>query len=337
VLGWEDNGTCCDPPPPPWPDLPLKAPRPPLWGATAFVPVPSDCEGDTTTNPRLRVWCEFEKVLRTNQATGLPQWESYDPLTNVLQGPQGIVDLKPPNDRTISEKSVMFSSNVFNEAMEHGYLIPCAAAARAYYCIGGLSDAMPSFTPTQRVIKTFWLRDEKLPPSLDPDELYNYVDPTGVRQNLVGMHFNIADTTIAKYWTWSTFFAPRLVGELHAKDGTPLSWNDSCTAGHIADRPVEIQGVWQSYFMCTQDAPGESQCGNPWGPPNECKQLSCAGCHVPVGTVNLPGKPSSLPELWMAWLPTLTDSEIAACFDDIKEANEQGEELYKSMAPEECQ
>ena len=336
VLDWDDQGTCCDPPPP-GPGTKLKAPPPPLRHGTAFVPIPSNCEGDTSGNLRRFVWCEFEKVVRTSQGTGLPRWESYVPLTNLLQGPNGIVNVEHPNDRTTGEKSVMFSTDSFYEAVEHGYNIPCRAAARAYYCFGSKADWMPPFSTPQRVVKTFWRRDEKLPPSLDPDELYNYVDPNGVRQNLVGMHLAISQGSIFEYWTWSTFFAPRFVDEQHAKDGTPLQWNDACTVGQIADRPVEIPGVWQTYFMCTDHAPGEERCGNPWGPTNECKAQSCEGCHESIGFVALPDKQSN-PSIAMAWLPSLTDWEVAECFDAIKESNDNdGVELYKSIAPEECQ
>lgn len=339
VITWDDNGTCCDPPHP-GPGVQLKAPPPPISVADTYQVTPSSCEGEEggpEPSQRNRVWCEFEKVVRNNVATGLPIWESYVPLDNLLEGPPGILNVEHPNDRTVSEKSVLFTSTAFYEAVEHGYNIPCRAAARAYYCNGGNSDWMPAFSAPQRVVKTFWLPDEKLPPSLEPDALYNYVDPNGVRQNLVGMHLAISTGGIFDYWTWSTFFAPRLVGEQHAVDGTSLAWNDACTVGAIADRPVEIQGVWQSYFMCTDGAPGESSCGNPWGPPNECLQQSCAGCHVAVGKVSLPDKPS-IPELAMAWLPTLSDSEISQCFDEIKAANEEdGVELYKSMAPDDCQ
>jgi hypothetical protein len=339
VLTWEDDGTCCDPPYP-GPGVQLKAPPPPISTADTFQVMPSDCEGEEggpEPSQRNRVWCEFEKVIRTSVGTGLPIWEGYVPLDNLLEGPPGILNVEHPNDRTVATKSVLFSSGAFYEAVEHGYNIPCRAAARAYYCNGGGSDWMPAFSAPQRVVKTFWRTDEKLPPSLDPDDLYNYVDPNGVRQNLVGMHLAISTGGIFDYWTWSTFFAPRVVGEENAVDGTSLAWNDACTVGAIADRPVEIHGVWQSYFMCTDGAPGEDACGNPWGPPNECLQQSCAGCHVAVGAVPLPNKPS-IPELAMAWLPTLTDTDVASCYDEIEAANEEdGVELYKSMAPDECQ
>lgn len=336
VLTWDDPGTCCDPPYED-PGFPLTAPPPPLSTADSFQVMPSDCEDPgPNQSERNRVWCEFEKVVRDSFVTGLPIWESYVPLDNLLEGPPGILNVQHPNDRSVATKSVMFSTDAFYEAVEHGYNIPCRAAARAYYCDGGASDWMPAFSAPQRVVKTFWLRDSKLPPSLDPDDLYSYVDPNGVRQNLVGMHLAISTGGIFTYWTWSTFFAPRLVGEELAVDGTALAWNDACTTGAIADHPAEIEGVWQSYFMCTNDAPGEEGCGNPWGPPNECV-TSCNGCHVSVGKIPFPDKPP-LFELAIAWLPTLTDSEISACYDEIKAANEEdGVELYKSMAPDECQ
>jgi hypothetical protein len=336
VLTWDDNGTCCDPPHED-PGFPLTAPPPPLSTADSFQVMPSDCEDPgPNQSQRNRVWCEFEKVVRASFATGLPIWEGYVPLENLLEGPPGILNVQHPNDRDVATKSVMFSTDAFYEAVEHGYNIPCRAAARAYYCDGGASDWMPAFSAPQRVVKTFWLRDSKLPPSLDPDELYGYVDPNGVRQNLVGMHLAISTGGIFDYWTWSTFFAPRVVGEEHAVDGTALSWNDACTTGAIADQPAEIQGVWQSYFMCTEGAPGEDGCGNPWGPPNECV-TSCNSCHVSLGKIPFPDKPP-LFELAMAWFPTLTDSEISACYDEIRAANEEdGVELYKSMAPDECQ
>jgi hypothetical protein len=336
-ITWDDDGTCCDPPYE-GPGAQLTAPPPPISTADTFQVTPSSCDGDGSTEPgqRNRVWCEFEKVVRTNPGSGLPYWESYVPLDNMLEGPTGILHVGDPDDRSVSTKSVMFSSNSFYEAIEHGYVNACQAAARAYYCQGGNSDWMPAFTEPQRIVKTFWLRDTKLPPSLDPDELYNYVDPDGVRRNLVGMHLAISTGKIFDYWTWSTFFAPRLVGETEAVDGSPLSWNDACTTGAIADRPAEIEGVWQSYFMCTDGAPGEDGCGNPWGPPNECV-VGCNSCHVQVGKVPLPEKPS-FPELVTAWLPTLTDHDIADCFDEIKAANEDdGVELFKGLAPDECQ
>jgi hypothetical protein len=287
------------------------------------------------TNPRLRFWCEFETLTRTAPATGLPIWESYVPLNNALEGPNGLLSVEHPDERTVAEKAVMFSTDSFYEMIEHGYNIPCRAAARRYYCSAGQADWMPAFSHPQRVIKTFWLRNNELPPSIDPDNLYHYTDPGGVRRNLVGMHLAMSTGEDISYWTWSTFFAPRLVGEELAVDGSELKWNDACTVGQGGDRPVEIDGIWASYVMCTDSAPGEESCGNPWGPTNECKTLSCDGCHRQTGQIQLPG--GVLPDMAMAWLPTLVDNEIAQCYDEIAAANEAGEELYKSWAPDACQ
>ena len=334
VIGWHDPGsTCCDPPPEE--GVKLKAPPPPVWNSTTYKLPQLTCSEpvDFDDHPRKFAWCAFEKVIRESQGTGLPIWESYIPITNVLGGPLGIIDSKHPNNRMTGEKSIMVSTDTFYEAFEHGYTNPCAAAARRFYCTAeGQSEWMPAFSKAQRVVKTFWRTDDELPPSITPGvDTYSYTDPEGIRQNLVGMHLAISTGEIFSYWQWATFFVPKLVTE-----NVP-SWHDACSVGAKADQPEEIPGVWKNYFMCVEGAAGEKRCGNPWGPKNECKTQSCNDCHVNVGQIYINDDELAHPTLATAWLPSLANGEILSCYNDIKEAfEEDGTELFKHLAPSEC-
>jgi hypothetical protein len=161
--------------------------------------------------------------------------------------------------------------------------------------------------------------------------------PGGARaqggRKYLGGHMAVSRTSALEgYFRWATFVVPKPPADNTTKDGSPLSFNPSCSVGSLADRPEEITGVWEHYVLCTDSAPGEHSCGNPWGPTNECHSLSCEGCHVEVGGVD--NDFSGLGEIATAWLPTFATSSVSACLEEIEDS---GGTAYAWLAPVECQ
>jgi hypothetical protein len=350
VLTWEDPGPG---PEPPFPgiEFPLRAPRPPLWGATTFKQQEPDFSdpADPETMPRQYMWCQFAKLIAPNvaPASGLPKWEHFVSSLSV-HGQTSVADLADPNDRSAAEKFILFSPSAYADAVTYDYAHALEIAARRYYCLatglGSDADWMPAFDPASRVLKTFFLTESKLPKHADPDDYYSYQPPSGERQYLAGMHMAVSTGAIFSYFRWATFFVVKPPGDTEAKDGSPLAWNTSCSAGSFANRPVEITGVWQNYVMCTDSADGEEHCGNPWGPSNECHQVGCNGCHVQIGKV-ITGGPG-LGEIATGWLPTFASDAIRTGFEQINAWNclfgvgggglfDLGG-LYRDLAPPQC-
>lgn len=89
---------------------------------------------------------------------------------------------------------------------------------------------------------------------------------------------------------------------------------------------------WQHYVLCTDSAPGEHSCGNPWGPSNECHNLSCDQCHKQVGAVS--NEFSGLDEIATAWLPTFATDSVSECLEEIEAS---GGATYAWFTPVECQ
>ena len=339
VITWEDPGAGPDPPPPPF-EFPLKGPPPPIWGADWFKTVVNCADpGDPESNPRKFMWCNFAELIQPHPNTGLPLWEYYFPAEYLHVETPGtyavpsLADLPDPPDRSPADKEIMFHPVAHGDALDWGYVDPCAIAARAYYCGGGNADWMPAFSDAARVVKTFWLSESKLPLHADPDDYYSYQPPQGGRKYLGGIHMAVSNgDQFGGYFDWATFFVPKPPGDNTTKDGSPLSFNPACSVGTLNDRPEEITGVWEHYVLCTDSAPGEHSCGNPWGPANECQALSCAECHVQLGGVS--NDFSGLGEIATAWLPTFATNSVSECLDEIEDS---GGTVYSWLAPVECQ
>ncbi len=337
VISWLPNDPGPEPPAPPK-QLPLKNPPPPRWGAVVFKAPVAECEGvfDPQFDAREYMWCEFAK--QTELTNGLPRFEWRIPLSTLLGGPTAIQKLAPPADRLPSEKAVSFSVAGYYSAIEHGYTDPCAAAARRYYCDAFNNTWMPPFPAGDVVMKTFWRGASKLPVSADPDDYYSYQPPVGERQFLVGMHMAVSNGASESYFRWATLWVPRPPGDTLTKDGSPLEYNESCNVGHNDDILPNVEGRWRNFVLCRANLGEEEFCGNPWGPPDECKALSCGSCHIATGTVPLPAPGLADQDyLALAWLPTLTDAKVKTCYDTIALANFGGIALYKSKAPDACQ
>ncbi|MCA9543505.1 MAG: hypothetical protein KC613_03915, partial [Myxococcales bacterium] len=166
--------------------------------------------------------------------------------------------------------------------------------------------------------------------------LYSYDPPDGPRQYLVGLHISVSRGNISTYWHWATFWIPRGTDTL-SKDGQPLSltYNGACSTGDFQDQPQEVQGIWGNYVMCVNGESGGTQCGNPWGPLDECTQVSCRDCHL-AGAVDFPGV-TPLGELSTAWMFTLTDAAaVKACYEEIEAGRANGQTPYINLAPQEC-
>lgn len=339
VLTWVDLGAGPDPPPPPM-ELPLKGPPPPIWGADWFkTNVTCANPGDPESSPRKFMWCNFAELILPHPQSGLPLWEYYFPANYLHVETPGtyalpsLANLPDPPDRSPADKEIMFHPVAYADAVNGGYVDPCAIAARAYFCApGGSGDWMPQFSESARVVKTFWLRHSELPLHADPDDYYSYDPPQGERRYLGGIHMAVSTGQIFDYFRWATFFVPKPPADDTTKDGSPLSFNPSCSVGGLADRPEEITGVWQHYVLCTDSAPGEHSCGNPWGPSNECHNLSCDQCHKQVGAVS--NEFSGLDEIATAWLPTFATDSVSECLEEIEAS---GGATYAWFTPVECQ
>ena len=333
LSGWLEPG----PDPGYEPEFPLQPNPGPLTGASWWAQPTPTCEAVSDTDVRLNAWCRLQEIVETSAGTGLPIWESYIPLHNALQGFPGLETVLPPNQRTPDEKEVMFSSDAFDAIVALGYIDPCTIAARGYYCAStGLEGyQMPKLPDGPGVVKTFWLAASKLPASADPADYYSYQPPAGERQYLAGMHVLTGSNG------WATCWVPKPAGDSLANDGSPLQYNDFCTVGHGNDQPVELGGVWANFVMCAQAAAGEENCGNPWGPPDECRMDvlqdfgSCSGCHYQatfapdIGAVGMD----------LGGLPTLVDiPDAESCYQLIVLSNAlfPEEELYKEKAPAIC-
>ena len=355
VLGWIDPDPTPDPPAPGF-NPPLKAPRPPLWGATGFSapapPIPP-CN-DFPRASRDRLWCHFARVTQTH-LEGLPRWEYFVPVAAVLQ-PHLVPWLPAPAGRTPAEKETMYSADAASFAHNAGYTNPCAIAARRVYCreTPGIAGGwMPRFPDGQYVIKTFWLAASKLPMSADPEDFYSYQPPAGERQYLAGMHIassnqeNAVAANVPQYLNWATYWVPKPPGDTHSKDGTPLAYNESCTEGSFANQPATVQGVWRNYVMCSSYGYSDggdaypNKCGNPWGPSDECHG-TCLGCHAGAGLIDMQDADENdgfydEPYLRIAWLPTLTDAAgVLACRDQIVASLQEGIAAHEKLAPPEC-
>jgi hypothetical protein len=317
VLIWGEPGPGPDPPHP-GPSFPLKPLPQPLSWATWVQGMPSTCEleADPVTSPRKFMWCHFAELIEPDPQSGLPAWEHFLPRSQLFLDP----DDADPAALSPASKFIMFSPSAAVEAGALGYTDAFAMAARVYYCVGGEKDWMPAFSEPGVVIKTFWLAQSKLPASADPDDYYSYQPPQGPRQYLAGMHMAVSTGAIISYFRWATFFVPKPPGDTTRKDGSPLYFNPACVVGSFADRPAEVEGVWTNYVMCTDSAPGEHACGNPWGPANECHQLSCDQCHRQVGAIPLPGLTPN-DKLATAWLPTFVSADVQAYYDLIDALN----------------
>ncbi len=328
-----------EPPPPPPPHETTLAPYvPALAGGSGQVQAiqPSCEDDDVASNPRLNAWCVYERSTRTS-VIGLPSWESSIPRSVLYDGPNAPAGLPHPADRALGDKSILFSTEAWTDAMAGGYLSACAQAARVAYCNDGSSDWMPPFTPSARIYKAFWRPLGKLPMSADPDALYSYQPPSGPRQYLVGLHISSGTGDIITYWKWATFWYPRGNDTL-TKDGQPLAttYNPACTSGNQADLPEEVQGVWRNYHMCVDGVGnGGAPCGNPWGPTDECKDTGCRECHIqtaialPEDTIN--------GELSTAWMGSLTRATaVKECLATIKAGLAQNQKPYFNLAPPEC-
>ncbi|MCB9524644.1 MAG: hypothetical protein H6702_14885 [Myxococcales bacterium] len=325
------------PPPPPPQESQLAPMVPPLTGGNGTIQaIQPSCEDVGVNSPaRLRAWCAFVQATRTSPL-GLPWFESGIPQSAWRDGLNAINNLPHPADRSVSDKRTMMNANAWTDAQSNGYLSACAKAARVSYCIGGLSDWMPPFGLSSHIYKGFWRPYHKLPASLDASTLYSYDPPDGPRQYLVGLHISVSRGNISTYWHWATFWIPRGTDTL-SKDGQPLSltYNGACSTGDFQDQPQEVQGIWGNYVMCVNGESGGTQCGNPWGPLDECTQVSCRDCHL-AGAVDFPGV-TPLGELSTAWMFTLTDAAaVKACYEEIEAGRANGQTPYINLAPQEC-
>jgi hypothetical protein len=324
-------------PPQPDPVFPLKDLPPPMSGSSTFKVTHTSCDGPTS-NPRLKMWCAFE--LESREGFGYPRWEYHTPLSTVFGGPY----VADPSQRHPDDKFIMFTDWSAGWIQHVGYTNPCAIAAQAYYCIlSGIGDfwfgqQMPPFHPAARVVKTFWLAEGKLPATANPDHYYSYQPPQGPRQYLGGIHLAVSTGNAPSYFTWGTFWVPKPAGDTTTKDGSPLGYNNHCVHGHGSDRPQELNPAFAHYIMCTDSAPGEGNCGNPWAPPDECLTMGCDECHrVTGGLTNLNHPAYSGHWMSVAWLPSFVSSGINVCFDLIVLYNGMGIELHRSLAPAHCQ
>lgn len=335
---------CVPPPPaPPVPTVPnlptkLKA-NVPLWGGVDIyrpnLPPPPSCGTafDPQVNPRAWAWCHFLEVVRPNPGADpwfadLPMFESYRPLSSVLPtgffGQEGWIikpDHQPP-----AMKRVMLEPGLTSRFQALGYDHPCQLAARRYYCSNFEASWMPRFKTGDRLIKTFWQTRDQLPAGANPDNYYSYRLYQGERYYLVGMHIGVARffpvSGDEAYFYWITLWVPANAGVTQTHGGEPLEhyYNPHCTVGHGVDQPVELLGtVWRNFAMCTDAAPGEGACGNPWGPKDECLPggvgHSCTSCHAVQGKMFF----GDGDDLAVGWLPTVRMMQglADACYEQI--------------------
>ncbi|MEZ4472694.1 MAG: hypothetical protein R3F60_18300 [bacterium] len=363
---------CADPPPPPpadptpfSPDLPVKPVKPSLTGGTGWITQkPKSCEDlhDKNSDLRLWAWCQFQDVTRTKvefdepwwdveQYLGLPIWESFRPLSAILpvwwleeDEPGWVID---PRDMPVQMKGIMVEPALYYALNDRGYFNPCKMAARAHYCHNAQAGWMPRLPDGQRVVKTFFVPEGRLPQGVNLADYYSYQPPGEARQYLVGMHVAISHPQNfggGSYFEWATFWVPPPANATQTRDGTPLDlvYNPVCSGGGGGDRPVELAGTpWGRFSMCIE-GDGTGPCGNPWGPKNECvaapgTNLGCEGCHSqPLGGGTFEWTGGAAPgegEMNPAWLAFLAGQAPAAreCMDYILAKEAANHPVYESL------
>ena len=211
-------------------------------------------------------------------------------------------------------------------------------------CGNGLSHWMVPFPPSAIIVKSFWATESYLPESSKTSDFYSYKPPGNSRQYLVGMHVNSKDFlnkhSIFSSWLWATFFVPPPEGDTKDKGGRPLSdrFDTSCQVGHNNDVPGGVEGVSRNFVLCTNnEGPENHRCGNPWGPKNECQSATCDSCHTFLAELTFPEKIAGLDTHQLQWLFTLRVGGDGACYDEIKAAIDDGDDLsYLSLLNPEC-
>jgi hypothetical protein len=346
--------------------LPLKPVSPGLGAASAFAPPPPpSCVGlGPDASALRRAWCEFATVTAPRDAydpddvddnlsyVGLPRWEGFLPMAVLNQtiGAQWVIDprLQPRN-----HKGVKVESTMANRLVSGRYFDACAIAARSHHCGNLAASWMPALPAGSHIVKAFWQPLGGLPASADPDSFYSWLAPADgglsepTRMYLVGMHVSVGTGESAGgtqgYLTWATFWYPIAPGETQTRDGRPISdvYNPNCFVGGAAERPAELAGTpYAGWHACVQTSP-KQQCGNPWGPANECVadlafDQGCERCHVNQGTIQFPAGANDENEPWMAmaWLtiPSYIGAEAQACMGLILEKELQGKTPYASIA-----
>ncbi|MEZ4314529.1 MAG: dockerin type I repeat-containing protein [Polyangiaceae bacterium] len=324
------------PPPPPEPLIPgLPTQIKPIQIIAGHLNLNSNFEQPTCAQqydiwnqPRAHGWCEFEEQVTVAQGgpfAGLPDFEQMMPVRFIPGVLPEAEPYKSPADRTITQKGIMVSADMFDLQSFHDgdYNNPCGLTLRTRECGDPESDWVRPLRAGTNVIKTVWRKSGKLPLTMDETKLYSYVDPDGATQYLVGMHIAVSDgfADSNHYLRWNTFWAPAPFGDTVLKDGSPLeqSYSPYCTAGHGSDRPAELNGtLWQDWHMCNDSAPGEGACGNPWiagecpAPPATSQSFS--GCHEgPNGSMSPGGQ--LLQTGWIAVTRSLTAGRAEACVD----------------------
>ena len=322
VMPCNDIGDIKNPGPGPSPPFDpignLKPPKPPLSGGNSIQSQPIVCpngEIPPQGNARLLAWCRFAQL--TSETGGFPKWEGFVPLNAVLN-PELAYHLRPPVERDLSQKRIMYNAPAFYHVYNNNWWWPCMPAAYRAICDTPNTDFMPFFPPSAIVIKPFWRTFDRLPQGSDPDDYYSFRqevngEPTGERFYLVGM--NIMTKDIPFTWFWATFWVPRPNGAMLTNDGNPFSYNTACTVGHKLDMPDDVVGVWRNYVMCVQTGPGENLCGNPWAP-GECFE-GCEDCHRRTGEYHFDDDNEQ--PMQYDWLPSLIRQNENDCFLDFQD------------------
>lgn len=340
---------CIPPPPKPEPAVPgpdkLKKPNPIIVGGISITPksLPAvECDGELIsykTNPRKFAWCHFRDIVQPMDANtypetdpfylGHPLFASWKPVATVRQaliGEDGGKWTLNPDAQPLNEKHVLFEYRAVDQLKAMDYGNPYVWALRRKHCQIFAGEWMPKIGLGNRIAKTFYVPESRLPASVDPDSLYSYVPPGKQRHYLVGLH--LANSTLHDfgnsfgYYSWSTFWIPPGPGDTKTRGGAPLasSYDPKCVIGTGQDRPAGLPPFFDNFVMCTDSAPGERGCGNPYADtfpecdyvpdPQDPEQTdtpvtTCTGCHAAMGRVvfNTPGAVEGTVEL--GWLPSL--------------------------------
>lgn len=293
--------------------------------AAAGVPsAPIDCAGVSPDDPRPFAWCQLRAVVQaipSGPLAGYPTFESYPSLESVYQAHAapnleelGVV---MPWDRLPDEKSTMLEPGMAERFVDLGYAHPDDLGTRVATCTADERNWMPRFRTGDRLVKLFWVTGAELGDAIDPSLLYSYQPPSGPRVYLVGLHIGVARFfEPGEYLRWLTFWVP-------PTGPTTGAFNDACPPGTKADMPADFLGTgWDQFVLCTEDEGHD--CGNPWGPTNECAAGSAAGCescHRDQGEVRSGLDGQFLAPAWLGRLALFHASDVVESYQAIRDGD----------------
>jgi hypothetical protein len=205
--------------------------------------------GPTNTHPindeREHGWCRFEELV--DECNGLPQFEWFIPVSYVTSVSGSLVGVPHPNDRSPSEKSVMYNWSAYCHVRQNDLWNQCDLED----LVNAGDTEIPDFPIPAWVLKTDWRSDSQIPAGVDKTKLYSY-NYSGANGGTAGTYYLTAlhhTTKDLDKWFWFDAYPPEQV--LTGGFGAFQRGVGGCGGTDVDAQAWTVGTIWENYFLCT--------------------------------------------------------------------------------------